>query len=1427
MSNQVLPSIPGYTLTAQLYSGRRTAVYRAVDDCSEEAVVIKVLRSPSPTLNELVRFRNQYVIAKNLVSPGIVSPLALVPWNHSYALIMEDVGGISLRNYLHNHGRLSVEQVMTIGLQLADSLHYLSQQRVLHQDINPANILIYPNTQQVWLTDFSLASLLPRENQELQSPGALAGTLAYIAPEQTGRMNRGIDYRTDFYSLGVTLYELLTGSLPFQSDDPMELIHSHIAKTPVPPWEVYERQKAEGRRQNGSRGAREIGRWEDRTVRSKIQNPKSKIPKLLSDIVLKLMAKNAEDRYQSALGFKYDLQHCLNQWQVSGQIEAFELGQWDRCDRFLIPEKLYGREAEVQTLLYAFDRVSQGASELVLVAGYSGVGKTAVVNEVHTSIVEKRGYFIKGKYNQFNRNSPLSAFVQAFRDLMGQLLGESDAQLQTWKTTILETLGKNGQVLIDVIPELDAIIGPQPPVPELSGSAAQNRFKVLFEKFIAVFTTQDHPLVIFLDDLQWVDSASLNLLNVLMGDNQRGYLLLLGAYRDNEVFSAHPLMLALRGLDTQKIKRSTITLAPLSADHINQLVAETLSCLLEKATPLTDLVYQKTSGNPFFATQFLKGLYEDGFITFDRNLGYWECDLVQVQQVALTDNVVAFMIGWLYKLPEKTQNILKLAACIGNQFDLETLAIISETPLEDVATDLWSALREGLVLPQTQAYNFFQGWDSNEANTEEIAVGYRFLHDRVQQAAYALIADSNKAYTHYTIGQRLLQQRSLIDQPNHVFAIVGQLNEGRSSISTQAEQDDLAQLNLKACQQAKRATAFRASYTYAQTGLSLLGDSAAWQRQYSLTLSLHDELSNSALLCGEFDVMETIVSTTIDHAESVLEQIPAYLVLIQSKIFRNQRLEAIEIGLKMLKTLGFSMPFSPTPKDVEQTLTHVVQRLEGQPIADLLNLPEMVDKTAIATMQVAIAIIPSAYSVVPSLCPVLVAFIVEHSLRYGNTAVSAFAYSSYGFIACNILNDIAAGKQFGQLAQAVIKRLDARAFESSVAMTVGIFITHRCTHMRDTFPLLRKGYASGLEMGDLESVGINGQLLCQHLFYSGERLESWILEAQNYYDSLIHWHQSVTATYCKLTIGVVLSLQGYSSSPMLVAEGKPQESDILTLFQSEPDPMGLSYFYIYKTWLCYLFGELELAQNFAKNARENVLAIAGLVPQGSFLFLDSLTAIATFGFAEEQDNLISLLNRVDTNQQELMQHWASHAPMNYQHKVDLVNAEKYRILGQKADAIDLYDRSIAGAKSNGYLHEQALANELAARFYLNWDKEKIAAVYMQEAYLCYERWGAKAKTDDLENRYASLLQPILKQSNAIDPLATLHSIAPLKLSVHSSGSRTQPTTDTFNTVFDLATLFKSAQALSESIDLNELFEKLALMMLQTSGTERLVLLLPR
>src|SRR4028119_826012 len=531
-------SIPGIAVQTLLYESANSLVYRAIREADNQPLILKLLKESYPTPQELVRYRTEYRITRELKEAGVVQVYELQKYQNSLVMFVEDFGGQSLK-ILMQQRKFSLKEFLLVASGTTEILGQIHRANIIHKDINPSNIVFNPATGQIKIIDFGISTQLTRETPSLKNPNVLEGTLAYISPEQTGRMNRALDYRTDFYSLGVTFYELLTEKLPFETEDALQLVHWHIAREPVLVHEIDPR-----------------------------------IPLIISQIVSKLMAKNAENRYQTAGGLKHDLDKCLVQLQETDSIEEFDLGTRDITDRFLIPEKLYGRETEVDHLLAAFERVCTGSAEMMLVAGFSGIGKTAVVNEVHKPIARQRGYFIKGKYDQFGRNIPFSAFVQAFRELMGQLLSEPDAQLQTWKTNILTALGDSGQVLIEVIPELERIIGPQCPALELLGSAAQNRFNLLMQKFVQVFTTAEHPLVIFLDDLQWADSASLKLLQLLMQD--KGHLLVLGAYRDNEVSAAHPFMLTLDEIVKSGAVVNTITLQPLSLADLNQLVAETL-----------------------------------------------------------------------------------------------------------------------------------------------------------------------------------------------------------------------------------------------------------------------------------------------------------------------------------------------------------------------------------------------------------------------------------------------------------------------------------------------------------------------------------------------------------------------------------------------------------------------------------------------------------------------------------------------------------------------------------------------------------------------------------------------------------------------------------------------------------------------------------
>jgi PAS domain S-box-containing protein len=1393
-SSHPLPQILGYLLVEEIYVGDRTIVYRAVEESSNRCsrgeaaptVMIKILRLDYPDFNDLLQFRNQYTIAKNLDLPGIVRSYSLNVYGNSYVLVMEDFGGISLHQYRQQQS-LSVGEILAIASQIAATLHALHQHRVIHKDIKPANILIHPESQQVKLIDFSIASLLPKETPQIRHPHNLEGTLAYIAPEQTGRMNRCIDYRADFYSLGVTLFELLTGELPFKAEDPLELVHCQIARSPVP---------------------------------VKILNPD--VPAMVAEIVAKLMAKNAEDRYQSALGLQHDLSICLEQWQTTGAVAKFELGLRDLSDRFTIPEHLYGREIEIQTLLGSFDRVSHGAAELMLVAGCSGIGKTAVVNEVHKPITRQHGYFIKGKFDQCNRNIPLSAFVQAFRDLMRQLRSASDLQRQIWKTQILVALGDNAQVMIAAIPELEQIVGSQPPVIELAGTAAQNRFNLLFQKFIQVFTTPAHPLTIFLDDLQWVDSASLKLMQLLLAAAPGGYLLVIGAYRDHEVSAAHPLMLALAAIGRSRATVKTITLQPLSIDHLNQLVAETLTCTETIAQPLTNLIDQKTQGNPFFATQFLTALHQEDYISFDRQAGHWQCDLTKIQAAALTDDVVEFMAIQLQKLPRVTQNILKLAACIGDKFDLDTLAIISGQTVFQVAAALWQALQAGLVVPQSDVYKFFgNGFGTDETADRGLkfarsATTYRFLHDRVQQAAYSLIPAARRQVEQLQIGRLLLAQSDRQEQGVKLFDLVNRLNIGRSLIADPLELADLAQLNLAAAQKARLATAYQAALDYASTGISLF-TAVGWQQQYDLLLSLHYVAAETAFLQGEFDRATDFVETVIKQANTVLDRVPVYETQIQLFSSQKNYTQAIEWGLKILAQLGLRIPANPSKLQLLGALAKTKLLLGGRSSETLLQLPLIQNPQTIAAMRILDLLSYPAYDRSKSLLGLMACIGVERSITEGNSIWSARAYSLYSVVLAD-LRDFAGSYQMGQLALRLFDQLPNLTIEAKVKLDAALFSQPCQQPLRDSLPLLQSAIQSALASGDLLYGSKAYYCDCAVRMSLSEPLDELLVLAETYRQEIVITQDRSSIFLMEILYQIILKLQRPDLNSHHLLDSEAADLQAITKLTTDRGTLDLSVFYAYKQYLAYIFEDIPTALKYAD-------LYVPFEPENSapfcsvwIAYLEGLIRLAAYpdSSPKQQQQLLSRVTKI----QQTFARRAKFAPFNLQVKSDLLAAERCRVLGEHSQAIELYDRSISGAIADADLQQAAFSNELAAKFYLGWGKEKIAAVYLQEAYYCFTRWGATAKTEDLKNRYPQLLAPIFQpQPPEFNPLSTLASIIDTSIANHRSQVRE-------SNYFDLASVLQSAQVLASTLDLDVLLQQLIQIILKNSGAQTCILALP-
>ncbi|MHC4269809.1 MAG: AAA family ATPase [Planctomycetota bacterium] len=1397
--------IINYNINEKLHEDTLFVVYRGMRKHDNKSVIIKTYKLSMPLKGELHRLRHEYETLKNLDIHGVIRTYGLERLDKNDVLILEDFKGETLKHYLKSN-QLELKVFLSIAIQLSNILGKIHGRSIIHKNLNPGNILINPETKEVKIIGFSLATLLPREERWDTSIQSLQGTLAYISPEQTGRMNRPIDYRADFYSLGVIFYEILTGKLPFQVKDPLELVHCHIAKNPITPCEV-----------NG------------------------KLPKVVSRIVMKLLSKNTENRYQGAFGLKRDLEECSGNFKESGFINEFEIGRHDVAEKLTIPEKLYGRESEIAAFMDVFGRVRNGSSELVLVTGYGGIGKSSLVHEVQKPILRKHEYFISGKFDQNKINIPYSAITQAFQALIRQLLTESEVNLSHWKEMFVSSLGSNAQIIIEIIPELENIIGKQPSLLPLEPEETQNRFKIVLQAFVDVFTKREHPLVIFLDDLQWIDMASLNFLKILLINKNSKYLCLIGAYRDDDIDKTHPLNLSVNEIQREGIKVNKITLFPLKITHMNQLVSDTFSCNKDKASPLSELIMDKTAGNPFFINQLLKSLYEEGTFFFHEQTGSWHWDLESIQNKDVTDNVVELMAGKILKFSEKAQHILRLASCIGNLFDLETLLIVSKREKDEVVAILLDFMNEGLILPvnniSAKVQEFVKrGHDLDPMGqltgnidheleiTESLTIPhqtpiskpnhpnfnhkFKFLHDRVQQAAYSLISENQKKKIHLMIGRLLLGNTPQKERGKMIFDLVNHLNTGLELITEESEMIELAKFNLMAGEKARESNAYHNTVKFITAGLEILPENK-WVSQYELTHSLSVLGAEATFLCGDYTKMEIFINETLKNAKDILDRIEVYKTKTQFLFIQNKPREAINMTLDTLNFLGVYAPRKPKKKQILLESFKTRWALTGKNIENIKNLPQLKDQRILAAMDMATSSISAFHQDAPKVLVILIYKMVALSAKYGNSQFSALLYTMYSAILYNIEERPDSGHQFGCLSQELIKRYKNSQVTVRAYSFFYLTVKHWKAHLKDTLEPFLIAYKTNRELGSLRGASISANCYCYYLLFSGCELgmiEQETARFLGYAGKQKNQSQLNVITMCRQ---FTLNLMGYSSIRCRLMGSAFNENEMLPILKRDRMNLEISILYSHKAILCYLF------RDFSQSLENMTIAIKS----SDFVFGDynitrqnlyhSLALLALYPESERNEQR-RYMKIIRLNQRK-MKKWASHAPMNHLHKYYLVEAELARVKWNDTKAMDFYDKAISLAEKDGYIQKEALANEVAARFYVSRGRERSAFGYLKEAHYCYYRWGAYAKVKDLEEQYPQFLKKDVLDRGLTGPISISSTIS----------------SEINLLTFDLAALTKSSLAISKEIILEKLLSKFMEIVVENAGANKGCFLMER
>ncbi|ACP20942.1 hypothetical protein Aasi_1629 [Candidatus Amoebophilus asiaticus 5a2] len=1333
--------LPGYKLLHCLHEGTSSNIYRAVRLSDECPVVIKVSTQKVLTEKKAQRFRREFELGQQVHSPYVVRYLELKQdAAYGMAIVMEDDQAVELNAILPPTG-FSNQEFLEIAIQIVEGLQAIHAANIIHSDLKLNNILIQPTTNLIKIIDFNRSSTLRQERPPTMP--MMVGTLTYISPEQTGRVNRSVDYRTDFYSLGVTFYRLLCGEPPFTAKDALGLIHQHLARQPIP-----------------------------------AHQHKPTVALSLSRMVMKLLEKEAENRYQSCEGILHDLIVCLSAFKETGAIPEFELGQQDFSSKLTLSQNLYGREKEIKTLEKAFERVSEGRCEALMVAGEPGVGKTMLIQEIQKPIALQHGYFITGKFDQLNKNVAYSAFAQAFNSLVQQWLTEDQTSIMQWKIRLMESLGTQASLLIKVIPSLALLIDEQPETAIADMSQAKNVLNWIFQEFIKFCTTPSHPLVIFLDDLQWADQASLELMTYLMTQPSIKHLLWIGAYRDTEVTPSHPALQSITALQEASITVQTLTLAPLQLKNLCQWITDSLHKSIMDAQPLVELIFQKTAGNPFFVKLFLQSLYDEQLLTFAPQ-SHWQWDLDKIRQHPATENVITLMTYQIQQLPVSTQQALSIASCIGHRLVLSTLQTAMACSHQELEKSLQPALNSGILI-QTDHEIYF-------------------AHDRVQEAAYHLLPETIKTRTHLMIGRRLLV--SPTSEEKLLSDIVAQFNRCCSLVTDSQERLHIARLNLKSGQKAKQSTAYGVALDYLHTIPKWIDTEILWQSDYPLAFTFHKELAEVEYLGGYMDTSQAIIADMQPRLQSNLDKVDIYHLLIIQKTLQGHYQEAIALGHKTLQLLGIWLPLDNLTEFIQKATDDIKQKLHNIPLSSLLNAPLVVEPEKKALLKILESLVAACYFAGSELLTAATLMSIDLALTYGHAPESCLGYTVYGSLLCNRFEEHALGYEFGQLSIQLAKKLQAPAQHCKSLLIMLALISPWSKSIQQLPALLTDGYKVGLACGELEYAGHCVSMKAQLLFYQGMSLAKVQQEILPLLQFTYNTKNQVAINTIQTVQRLVVNLIGNTLDEWNFDADAITEARFKKSCQQASSFYSLCLYQILKAQTFYLYGHFKQAFGQLALVKQHLVLILSQYATALFNWYDSLVRLALYPTSSIADQQI-YLQQVIKNQQQ-MQKWQASCPANFAHKYALVEAEIFKLQENYQQAEAYYDQAIELADRHGFIQEKALAAELAAKYWLTRGKTLSAQGYLNTAFNGYKQWGAKRKLMQFKTQYEYLLKDLVPPSLSY-------------LTVN------QETTLSSNTLryLDLSSILKASQTISSEIELPKLLRNMMQIIIENAGAQQ-------